>query len=220
MLEGFLRRIDGAPFSNSATVRWSSPEGQVVFADPAEPNTTAIFAKPGSHTLRLRITEAGYVEEHELHVTIGVPEKSPTGLAIAGPDLILELDQSLRPDGIIESATPSRWSQVAGPLADIAADGAVEFSATGAHRFRLSARRSGITVFDDVRVVRGSGVLDMAPEGSLARHLVPDSPADLSDTGDPVWTAPAFVDSRWTLGSARYGFEREAGFQDQFARQR
>ena len=217
VLDGFLRGIDEPPFASAATVEWSSVEGQVVFADPASAATTARFAKPGQHTLRMRVSEAGYVEEHELRVAAGSAGPQTSAVAIAGPDLIIGGSDPLTLGGLAIGADSTDWSQIAGPAATIGAGGEITFSTTGTHTFRLSTTDGKVTTFDDIQVVRGSGSFDIAPTGSLARHLVPSSADDLADGVAVAWTHPDFDDADWELGPALYGFERGSGYQDLFS---
>ncbi|MFT5413408.1 MAG: hypothetical protein ACI9NC_006162, partial [Verrucomicrobiales bacterium] len=215
-LKGFLRGIDEPPFANAASVQWSTLTAGVVFADLQQASTTATFPKPGTHRLRMRVSEAGFVEEHELTVHVGQPSNIPGPLALAGPDLIIAADGSHQLEAIAANADQFGWSQVDGPSAEIAPDGDISFTETGTHTFRFSVTRGKLTTFDDVTIVRGNGRLAVSPLGSLARHLVPNSADDLSDAADESWPQPAFDDADWPLEPALYGFEHGAGYQDLF----
>jgi len=212
-LDGFLRGISEPPFANAATTRWSAVEAGVEFADPDSASTTATFSRPSNYTLRLRIEEAGYVEEHELQIAVGAATLATAPLVLAGPDLVVSETDAVRLIKIAESADTTTWQQIGGPTAFIAADGAVSFTTDGTHTFRLSGTNEFATTFDDVTVIRGTGSLDV---GKLSRHLVPSSGDDLTDPADADWNTPAFDDADWILGPANYGFDRDSGYQDLF----
>ena len=215
VLRGFLRGISEAPFANDAAVEWTSLTAGAIFSDPAQAATTVTFPEPGNHTLRMRITESGYVEEHEIDVFVGSPaELEPGPLALAGPDLVIPAGGSHQLAGLTSNADQSNWTQISGPTASVSSAGLINFTANGAHTFRLSATGGGLTTFDDVTIVRGSGPINIAPLGSLSRHLVPGSPADLSDSAGNAWYLESFDASNWQREPSLYGYETNAGFQD------
>ena len=212
VLNGYVNGISAPPFAGNPVARWSSPGGTVSFADANSPSTTATFPLPGIHTLRLRLSEAGYVEEHEIEVHAGTATSGSSPLAIAGPDLIIAPDTDTKLSAITRDADEATWTQISGPGASISNDGDVTFSSSGSHRFRLSATDGLVTTFDDVTIVRGTGDLAVTPLGSLARWRVPSSAGDLTDPDGLRWETPGFDDSNWDRSSARFGFERDSGY--------
>ena len=160
---------DGYPVGSSLLILWSkvSGPGNVTFANPAQPNTTASFILPGNYVLRLNASDGQYTSSAALRVAFLA--SAGGGITVnAGPDQVLVFPATATLTGSASDSNPPlgstlalTWYQVSGPGTATFANPAspattVTFSAPGVYDLRLSATDGIYTASSDVKIYEGN----------------------------------------------------------------
>ena len=159
------------------TAAWTkvTGPGTVLFADAADPSTTATFTAAGSYVLRLTGNDGALQTSDEVTVSVAADPAEPPNappVVAAGDDRAVtrptaaDLAGSVTDDGL--PAPPglvtASWSRLSGPgtvaFVDASAPStSATFSAAGSYVLRLTGDDGALTVSDDVTVT----VSDPAP---------------------------------------------------------
>jgi len=208
---------DGLPAATlSSTWTVVSGPGEVVFADPASPSTSATFSVPGTYVLRLSADDTLLASSDD--VTIQLQPVSNTEPQVdAGPDRALiwspvatELQGSVGDDGLPVATLSSNWTVVSGPGEVVFADPtspstSADFAVPGTYVLRLSADDTLLANSDDVIVQFHSQALltsiEITPNPAT---VAPESSQQFSvqgfdQTGAPLPTAPAWSATGGTI---------------------
>ncbi|HKY34213.1 MAG TPA: hypothetical protein VJV23_16920 [Candidatus Polarisedimenticolia bacterium] len=177
---------DGLPVGSSVSAVWSkvSGPGDVVFADPAAPATTATFSAGGAYVLSLTATDGDLTAEDQLTVVATPANQAPA--VDAGPDLAIELpagavlDGDVTDDGLpAGGALTARWTMVSGPGVVVfanphAVDTTAGFSLAGDYVLRLEASDGELSSHDDMAVavspqrINEAPIVDAGPDAAAA----------------------------------------------------
>ncbi len=203
------------PLGSGFTTLWSkvSGPGNVLFANPASPNTTADFSAWGTYALRLTATDGPFIAISEVTVTT-----TPTITVSAGANQNVKLPLAAALSGNA-SETPmspgfaTAWSKVSGPgdvaFANAASPGTtVTFSAWGTYVLRLTAMDGPFNAASEVTIVTtptitataGANQNIMLPASAVLAGIAGETPlgpgfttlwSKVSGPGNVVFANPA-----------------------------
>ncbi len=156
---------DGLPVGAVVRDTWAkvSGPGNVTFANPAAPRTTAAFDRAGVYALSLTGDDTQFARVARTTVTVEAANQPPR--VSAGPALTVEIGSLATLNGTATDDGLPRggglavgWTRVGGPgattfAAPFAAQTNATFSAVGIYTLRLTAGDSLLTSTSDVRVV-------------------------------------------------------------------
>lgn len=168
------------------TSTWSA-EGDVVFADANNPNTSVTFHAPGEYVLTLTANDTEFTVSDSITVTVVENPVNTPPVVNAGSDIQIDIGQPLTltgsvTDDAMTSPLTVTWQPVTGAtFADITSPTTtVTFSAAGVYTLTLSANDSEYLVNDAVTV--------QVVDPSIAREVLYVSDT-LNNTGDAVGIA-------------------------------
>ncbi|HEU4768910.1 MAG TPA: hypothetical protein VFS77_16110, partial [Pyrinomonadaceae bacterium] len=156
---------DGWPFGSTLVTSWTkvSGPGNVTFANPASPVTTAQFSIEGTYVLRLTADDSRFSVSDETTITV-LPANMPP-VVKAGPDLTLTfletatLNGAATDDGLpVGSVLEVAWTKTSGPGNVVFANPdkvvtSATFSTPGTYVLRLTGDDTQFTAFDEATVV-------------------------------------------------------------------
>jgi hypothetical protein len=160
---------DGFPVGSSLLILWSmvAGPGNVIFANPAQPSTTATFSLPGKYILRLSASDGQYTNSATLRVAFVAPVGGGISVS-AGPDQVIVFPNAATLTGSASDSNPPagsalsvNWSVVSGPgtatFANPSSLGtSVTFSTSGVYVLRLTATNGTFTASSDVKIYAGN----------------------------------------------------------------
>ncbi len=208
---------DGLPTGANVTSTWTKVDGpgNVTFADPSQPATSATFSAAGTSRLRLTADDTALTGNDEIVVTVNPAVPSNVApVANAGPDQTITLpgDATLagtvNDDGLPAGATvTSTWTKVSGPGTVTFADPSkpattAAFSAAGSYTLRLTADDTALTSSDEIVITvnpaaptNQAPTVDAGPDQSLT---LPDGATLAGTVNDDGLPTGATVTSTWT----------------------
>jgi RHS repeat-associated protein len=165
---------DGQP-SGTLAVSWSkvSGPGTVAFANAKAADTAATFNQPGTHVLRLTVSDSHLSSTDEMTVLVKPPNQPPA--VNAGPNQTITLPDSVSlsatvsDDGVPEgSAVTLAWSKVSGPGLIIFSNAGevattASFSEAGTYVLRVTASDSALSKSDDTTITVNPNPVNLPP---------------------------------------------------------
>jgi choice-of-anchor A domain-containing protein/RHS repeat-associated protein len=190
---------DGLPAGHPLSIAWqkTAGPGDVRFANPAAPATSASFSAPGQYLLELTADDGEFFREAAVRVSVlpGGGQNQPPAVSAGAPQTgdgtLATLNGSVQDDGLPEGvAVTSIWEQLAGPAAATIANPAqpvtdVALPVPGTYSFRLTASDSEYSVSATTSITRqgtGGGVTNQPPLLDPGQNLItsPGKPTALA----------------------------------------
>ncbi len=206
---------DGLPNGNTE-IHWRvlSGPGTVSLQDASQPTTQASFAKAGTYTLQLTVSDGALSASDNVQVIVSPETVNQAPQVNAGADLkltlpdVAQLSGQISDDGLPNVSTQPRWQMVNGPgvvtfSASNNAQTTATFSTNGQYLLRLSASDGDLTSYDDVAIevaaaqINTPPVVQAGPDQNVTLPQAISLRGRVSDDGSPG----SGTSLRWSVAS-------------------
>src|SRR5687768_6702850 len=232
-----LASDDGLPFGSTLSSLWTimSGPGAVVFAEPGDPQTAAVFTVPGLYILRLSGTDGAITTTDDAIVEVIPANESPLVNAGVAQSITLPANASLNGMFVDDGQPPGsvvdvRWSKVSGSglvtfANDHQASTTASFSTAGVYLLRLTADDGEYSNSAEVTITVSPAANNQPPTVNAGDDQLLSLPVDSvsldGEVGDDGLPAGSILSIEWTVlsgpGSVVFSRPNEADTSAQFS---